>query len=198
MNTGQMMITMAAMILLSTVILSVNKNALTNSSSMAKNKYQIMAVSLGTALLEEAFGKSFDAATALNPVNGKAERAKNKTDLTQYYSLGPSNLERLRRDFNDIDDYNGYVDSAISASIDSTASLLQQKNGLIKSGDISEIFKIESKVYYVDPSAFVKLNKVNYRTWHKRMDVFITSCEKYNSLDLDTVKLSKVYSYYYF
>ena len=198
MNTGQMMITMAAMILLSTVILSVNKNALTNSSSMAKNKYQIMAVSLGTALLEEAFGKSFDATTAINPFTGEADRANKLNDLTNYNSLGPNNLERLRREFNDFDDYNGYVDSAISASIDSTASLLQQKNGLIRSGDISEIFKIQSKVYYVDPSASVNLNKVTYRTWHKRMDVFITSCAAYNFLDLDTVKLSKVYSYYYF
>ncbi|MBK8944844.1 MAG: hypothetical protein IPM32_06165 [Ignavibacteriae bacterium] len=189
MNTGQMIITMAAMILLSTVILSVNKNALNTTSSMTENKYQILGISLGTALIEEAFSKSFDAYTALNPITGEAEQADNLSDLTNYYSLGPSNLEKKRRNFNDFDDYNGFVDSASNASVDSLSSEM-------RNNDIAAIFKVESKVYYVDPSTDNKLKKVNYRTWHKRMDVLVTS--RYLGDGLDTIKLSKIYSYFFY
>lgn len=187
MNTGQMIITMAAMILLSTVILSVNKNALNTTSSMAENKYQILGISLGTALIEEAFSKSFDASTARDPITGKAEQADSYSDLTDYNSLGPSYTERKRRNFNDFDDYNGYVDSASNASIDSLSSEM-------RNDDIAAIFKVESKVYYVDPATDNKLRKVNKRTWHKRMDVFVTS--KFLGEGLDTIKLSKIYSYF--
>lgn len=188
MNTGQMIITMAAMILLSTVILSVNQNALTTTSSMVENKYQILGVSLGTALLEEAFGKAFDANTSVDPTSGNAKRVSNTSELTKYNALGPSANERRRQSFNDFDDYNNYVDSTSTTSIDSMVSMGIDVN-------LSTIFKVESKVYYVDPSASVLLNKVNKNTWHKRMDVFVTS--KYLNNGLDTIKLSKVYSYFY-
>lgn len=183
------MITMAAMILLSTVILSVNKNALNTTSSMTENKYQILGVSLGTALIEEAFSKSFDAYTARDPITGDAEKADNLSDLTNYYSLGPSPSERKRRNFNDFDDYNGFVENTSNASMDSVYSETLKN-------EISAIFKVESDVYYVDPSTDSELKKVNYRTWHKRMDVFVTS--KFLNEGKDTVKLSKIYSYFYY
>ncbi|MBI1933257.1 MAG: hypothetical protein HYS24_12040 [Ignavibacteriales bacterium] len=189
MNTGQMMITMAAMILLSTVILSVNKNALNTTTSMAENKYEILGISLGTALIEEAFSKSFDAYTSRDPLTGNTKQAGSLSDLTNYNNLGPNFSERNRRQFNDFDDYNGFVDSTSNASLDSTYSDTRDN-------EISAIFKVESKVYYIDPSIDNLLRKVNYRTWHKRIDVSITS--KYLNDGLDTIKLSKIYSYYFY
>ena len=171
MNTGQMMITMAAMMLLSTVILNVNRNALNTSTNMFESKYQILAVSLGTALIEEAFSKSFDAETANNKI---ADELK---DLS--VNLGPSNSEKYKSNFNDFDDYNGFVDMT---SDDTTM--------------MSADFKIESKVYYVDPTTSKNLEPVNYRTWHKKIDVFVTS--PFVNDGKDTVKLSKVNSYFYF
>ena len=171
MNTGQMMITMAAMMLLSTVILNVNRNALNSTTNMAESKYQILAVSLGTALIEEAFSKSFDAETASNKI------ADDLSDLTSH--LGPSNKEKQKSSFNDIDDFDGYVGNTSS---DTTL--------------LSADFILSSKVYYVDPSSSKNLEQVSYRTWHKKMDVFITS--PYINDSKDTVKLSKVYSYFYF
>ena len=171
MNTGQMMITMAAMMLLSTVILNVNRNALNTTSSMAESKYEILAVSLGTALIEEAFSKYFDANTA------DGNQANNLSDLT--LSLGPGTGEYTRSDFNDFDDYNGLYDST---STDSTI--------------ISADFVIHSKVYYVDPTISPNLTPVSYRTWHKKIDVFITS--PFLNEGKDTIKLSKVNSHYYF
>lgn len=177
MNTGQMMITMAAMILLSTVILSVNRNALNTTTKMSESKYQILAVSLGTALLEEAFSKSFDANTAPNPRTGESQIAESVTDLST--NLGPSSAEISKKLFNDFDDYNGYQDSTTN---DSTLQ--------------SAHFTLASKVYYIDPSSSNKLEPVSYRTWHKKMDVFITS--PFINNRKDTIKLSKVYSYYFF
>lgn len=171
MNTGQMMITMAAMILLSTVILNVNRNALNTTTNMSETKYQILAVSLGTALIEEAFAKSFDAETADNNI------ANDLKDLT--IDLGPANSEKNKYQFNDFDDFDGYVDST---SNDTTV--------------LSANFKLQSKVYYVDPSKSKNLEAVNYRTWHKKMDVYVTS--PYINEGKDTVKLSKVYSYFFF
>ncbi len=177
MNTGQMMITMAAMILLSTVILSVNRNALNTTTKMSESKYQILAVSLGTALIEEAFGKAFDEKTAYDTSIGTNKTAESVNDLSAY--LGKDTKENKRKLFDDFDDYNGYTDST------SNDSTLQSAN-----------FTLASKVYYVDPSTSNHLTPVSYRTWHKKIDVFITS--PFINNNKDTVKLSKVYSYYYF
>jgi hypothetical protein len=171
MNTGQMMITMAAMMLLSTVILNVNRNALNTSTGMAETKYQILAVSLGTALIEEAFSKSFDEETADYKI------ADNLTDLSS--KLGPEKNEKIKSTFDDIDDYHNYIDST---SNDSTL--------------LSANFTIESKVYYVDPTAYKNLKPVTYRTWHKKIDILVSS--PFMNEGKDTVKLSKVYSYFYF
>lgn len=171
MNTGQTMITMAAMSLLSLVILNVNKNALSSTTNMAENKYNILAISLGTALIEEAFSKSFDQATA------DGNQVADLTELTQ--NLGPGSGELSRSDFNDFDDYNNLVDSTSSDSTITSAE-----------------FVISSKVYYVDPNVSNKLPPAGYRTWHKKIDVFVTS--PFINDGQDTVKLSKVYSHYYF
>lgn len=167
MNTGQMMITMAAMVLLSTVVLNVNRNALNSTQQMAESKYQILGVSLGTALLEEAFSKPFDDATTAGNL------ADDLTDLS--LTLGPDSTS----DLDDFDDYNNYTDSTSS---DPTL--------------ISADFIINSQVYYVDPATSSQLTPVSYRTWHKKMDVNIVS--PFLNDGLDTIKLSKVYSHYYF
>ena len=61
MNTGQMMITIAAMMLLTVVILRVNTNFFNTSNLMYETKFGVMAVSLGTSIIEEASSKAFDA-----------------------------------------------------------------------------------------------------------------------------------------
>ncbi len=169
MNTGQMLISIAAMILLSTIILNVNRNSLTNIDQMDQTKYEILAVSMGNALIEEAFSKAFDEQTANNNL---------ANDVTQLsVNLGPDGGETSRKVFDDFDDYNGYTDSTQSDS-----------------SIISAVFKIRSFVHYVNPD--VSLDSVGSRTWHKRIDVYITS--PYIKNGQDTVKLSKINSHYYF
>lgn len=56
MNTGQMMLTVAAIFLLTLVILRVTSNLLTTDNVMNNSKVSLMAVSLATSLMEEATG----------------------------------------------------------------------------------------------------------------------------------------------
>lgn len=98
MNTGQMLITIGALALLSIVILRVNNNFLSTSTVLMENKFGVLAVSIGTSILEEAKGKSFDHNTDTMAV----------TSLASLTSIGPESGE-VDPLFNDFDDYDGLV-----------------------------------------------------------------------------------------
>lgn len=98
MNTGQMLITIGALALLSIVILRVNNNFLSTSTVLMENKFGVLAVSVGTSILEEAKGKSFDHNTDTMAV----------TSLAGLTSIGPESGE-VDPLFNDFDDYDGLV-----------------------------------------------------------------------------------------
>lgn len=98
MNTGQMLITIGALMLLSLVILRVNNNFLSTNTVLMENKFGVLAVSLGTSVLEEAKGKAFDENTDSAAV----------TDLTELSAIGPETGETDPL-FNDFDDFDGLV-----------------------------------------------------------------------------------------
>ena len=122
MNTGQMLLTVGAIMLLSSMILRFNRTVLTSDDVMYNSKYNVLASSLCTSLIEEAKGKAFDQETD--------SAAINKTDLLSK-SLGPDFGEKYE-DFNDFDDFNGLI------KVDSTMP--------------SAVFYVTSKVTYVDAS----------------------------------------------
>ncbi len=168
MNTGQSLITIAAMMLLSITVLRVNNNLLSTNSTLMDTKFDVLAVSLGTSLIEEASKKAFDLA-------GSDDAISDVNLLTLPASLGPSSGEHYP-DYNDFDDYNGLIDT-----IDTVPSAK---------------FIIKCEVCYID--AANPDVKVNYRTWHKKMTVKITSPSIGNDEKRDTIKLSSVFSYWYF
>lgn len=145
MNTGQMMITLGAMMLLGMVILRVNNGFLSTNSVLLDAKLGVLAVSLATSIVEDATGKAFDAATDTNSVN-------NLTDLTSSASLGPGTGE-VYPYFNDFDDFNGlsYINNTMP----------------------SAIFKIECTVGYINPSNPDVL--ISTKSWHKKLIVTVTS-----------------------
>lgn len=107
MNTGQMMITIAAMMLLSLVILRVNNGFLSTNSVLMETKFGVLGVSLATSVMEEASGKAFDENTDSNTV----------TNLSNLSTIGPEGGETYPN-FDDFDDYDGYkkiVDTMPSA-----------------------------------------------------------------------------------
>lgn len=163
MNSGHMLLSLGAMMLLSTILLGVNSNILNTNSTLDETKFSILATSLGTSIIEEANSKAFDLATVDDAVSSV-------NSLTDPNGLGPA-IGETYPNFNDFDDFNGL--SRLIATLPSA------------------VFKESCAVHYV--SAYDPSSIVNTKTWHKRIDVFITS----PSLR-DTIKLSSVCSYWYF
>jgi len=175
-NTGQMMITLGAALLLSTIVLRVNGSQLITQDSMQNNKFGILAVSLATSVIEEASEKAFDEASASNFVNSLSA-------LTPSGSFGPEPglnpdstweiLDSLET-YDDFDDYHNYTNR------DSTMP--------------SAIFDVSCLVNYVDPSDpnFITSSK----TWHKMITVSVSSPFMKTGGYQDTVKMSKVFSYW--
>lgn len=164
-----MLTSIAAMILLSTVILNVNRNSLTTTVKMDETKYEILAVSLGTAIIEEAFSKSFDEETADNNL------IDNLSDLSS--TLGPEGGEHTRLEFDDFDDFNNYSGNTNSDPTFASANMY-----------------FRCKVHYVDPS--VSLDSVSSKTWHKRITVYVSS--PFIEDSTKNIVLSKINSHYYF
>ncbi len=160
MNTGQMLITIGAMVLLGLVVLRVSSGFLTTNTVMLETKFDVLAVSLATSVIEEATGKAFDQNTDTSAVNLLSSLSTIGKDGETY------------PDFNDFDDYYGFT------KIDSTLP--------------SAIFRIDCQVGYIDP-ANPEVLKTTPKTWHKKLNVQVTSPSM-----TDTIKLSTIYSYFHF
>ncbi len=96
MNTGQMMITAGAIVLLSLVILRVNSNFLNTNSVLLDSKLGVIASSIATSIIEEATGKAFDESTVAGTVESLSSLST---------TLGPGTGE-VYPNFDDFDDYN--------------------------------------------------------------------------------------------
>ena len=160
MNLGESLLAIGAIILLSILVLSTNSTIFSTGNSLNESKFDILATSVGTSIIEEASNKAFDE----NTIDTTASKT---SDLT--LKLGPEG--ETRHNFDDFDDYNDYIGS------DSTMP--------------SAIFDYRCKVEYVISGNPEKLS--GGRSWDKKLTVYVTS----NSMS-DTVKLSTVFSYWYF
>ncbi len=144
MNTGQMLLSLAAMMLLSLVVLRQTGDTLETSDTVLASKLEIMAVSEASSMLEKISALAFDQHTRDSTFTGKVWQ------LTLPSLLGPDSTEDSVQKFNDIDDYNNY------SVVDTTAL-----------GD----FSIGCSVCYVDPAnpdvAY------GAQTWHKKVTVTV-------------------------
>jgi hypothetical protein len=100
MNSSQMLITMGAMFLLGIVILRVNNSFFTTSDVLLSSKFNIVAISLASSMIEEANSKAFDENTISASVSTYAS-------ITNFDALGPDSGE-VRMTFDDFDDFNGF------------------------------------------------------------------------------------------
>ena len=112
MNTGQTLISIGALLILSLTILRVNTRILSTDIVMQDSKLGVLAVSVATSIIEEASKKAYDAASA-------EEAVIDLSSLTSPYSLGPATGE-TPENFNDFDDYNGYTKHDTVNTIDYT------------------------------------------------------------------------------
>lgn len=165
MNTGQTLFSIGALLILSITVLKMNNFILANDTVMQDSKLGILGISLATSLIEEASKKAFDANTVANEVTSVS-------GLTNYpLGRGVGEIEDSSITFNDFDDYDNY----------------HYRHNYLPSAK----YDIYSKVYYVEPSN--PEVKVSYRTWHKKMEIIVTS----ESMD-DTIRMSTIYSYWHF
>jgi len=111
--TGNYLLTVGALALLSILILSTNNSIQNNDISITESKIIITGTSLGQTLIDEIRSKVFDEAEISGSVSSES-------DLSS--SLGPdggenftmpdsavSNTFLSASNYNDIDDYNGYI-----------------------------------------------------------------------------------------
>ena len=177
MNTGQMLITIGAIFLLSLVILRTTTNLLITDNVLNRSKVNLLAVSLATSTIEEANSKAFDANTLGSSVTSTA-------NLTTPVNLGRETGEEYPL-FNDFDDYNFFKVGPKIDSID------------IAPGD-TLIFQTFCRVDYVDASTPEVVS--NTATWNKKMTVKVTSdaMTDESTGKQDTIKMSTIFSYWYY
>jgi hypothetical protein len=109
MNTGQTLLTIVAIVLLGSNVVSFNRTFAQHGVILQQTEIGIFGISLGMSIIEESQGKAFDQATADSV-------AATVNDLST--TLGPESGETTRTDFNDFDDYNGWRDTMYVQGVD--------------------------------------------------------------------------------
>ena len=146
MGTGQTLLTIMAMLMLSRMALSVNSSNAQSGGSVEMAAYRITATSLGTSIIEEATGLAYDEKSDTVGIS-------NPTSFTASTSLGPEAGERYPI-FDDCDDFNGLH------KIDSLAG--------------SAVFITDVKVEYVTLAGTV-ITVSAAQTYNKRITVKVSS-----------------------
>lgn len=164
----QMMLSVAAMVLLGVAILSMNSAFERNNAVMSSSKVGVIATSLAMSKIEEAAGKSFDAGTIDSLLS-------TMTPLTIASKLG-CEAGDVYPFFDDLDDYNN----------------LTVKDTIDGGGTLNKIpFVTTCKVCYVLPATPDLVQLIP--TWSKKITVMVASPAM-----SDTVKQEFVYSYFHF
>ncbi|MEJ2193737.1 MAG: hypothetical protein P8X73_02620 [Ignavibacteriaceae bacterium] len=123
MNSGQMMLSIAAIFFVSLLIINVNKSTGQRITELASNESIIQSTALAEGLFEEIMAKAFDEKTITNTV-------ANADSLSSVSDLGKDGTELSNTSFDDIDDYNNYLTIYNSSGI--------------------SVFSIRVNVFYVD------------------------------------------------
>jgi hypothetical protein len=160
MGLGQTLLTILAMAMLGTLMLTVNTTTMDSGDSLEQSEYRIMASSLGISMLERATGMSFDENTVSSDVSGPS-------GLTS--TLGSESGE-TEATFDDFDDYNGFSKWVLGNAI------------TFRSAD----FHLWSRVDYVSIiSDTVKVS--GGQTYHKQLHVWVASPFMKDTLQFSTV-----------
>jgi len=160
MNTGQMLLTLGALVLFSLLVLRVNSSQLSTQETMQNSKFGILAVSVASSFIEAATEKAFDE-------NSIDDFITSLSSLTSKGNFGTDMNENpdSTNTFDDFDDYDGY-----------TATVTNMP---------SAVFNVSCNVNYVDPEggSFIASTK----TWHKQLVVKVTSPSMSDTIQMTKV-----------
>jgi hypothetical protein len=170
MGTGQTMLTMLAMVLMSFLLLRVNSLFLQTNTTLFTTKFEVLAFSLGQSMIQEIESEAFDEATVTAVVASTASLST---------VLGPETGETYAT-FDDIDDFNNYTRTVTNLP--------------------SAIFYLKCKVEYVNsatPDVATSTPTWNKRiTVFVTSPSMMTNAK--DVIKADTVKVSQVFSYWIF
>ena len=170
MGTGQTMITLSAMVLLSFLILRVNNLFLQTNTTLYTTKFDVLAFSLAQSMIQEIESENFDQSTVNAVVSSTASLST---------TLGPESGETYAT-FDDIDDFNNYTRSVTNLP--------------------SAVFNLKCKVEYVNsatPDVATTTPTWNKRITVSVTSPSMMISAK-DVTRADTVKLSQVFSYWIF
>lgn len=175
MSTSQTLLSMAAMVFLSTILLSFYRLLAGTGDDISSGQDGILATTISTSYVELAQGMSFDEITDSSDI-----ALNNVSVLTAPGSLGRDHVsEDSIHNFNDFDDFNNY-------------SVVKEAPGT------GRRYRTTFKVSYADPNN-VGQNS-NVRTFLKRLDIktWRVAPPPAGGAQLDTVKMSTVLGYFHF
>ena len=172
MSAGHTLLTICAMMLLTTILLNFYKLMANNSDTIAGGQDGILQTTLATSYIERASGLAFDSVTDTSAV---AIGLPSK--LTLYNKLGPEAGagEDSVYKFNDFDDFNNLI-------------VEEQANGSTRT------YKTTFKVSYVSPGNIETV--LSTQSFTKRLD--IKTWRTFPPGRTDTLKLSMVMGYFHF
>lgn len=181
MGSGQMIMTILGMVLLSMVILTMNRGFYNTNTTMASSRYNILGISVANSIMEDATGLRFDEATTGGTITSPSQ-------ATPIASLGLDAGETAAnlKTFDDFDDYNAFKTTPKLDTI------------LVTGTTKKIIFNTICKVDYVTASN--PSQAATSQTYHKRLRIWVYCPEIRDpkTLVTDTIKLSTVFSYWYF
>jgi len=172
MSTGQTLLTIGAFILLTTILQGLYNSLINVGSDISGGQDGILATTIATSYSEIATGLAFDNVTA------KSDTVLiTLTALT--YPCGPEAGEDSLINFNDFDDFNGFVDTKAA-------------------GGSGRRYTTRFTVSYVDSNNIGTI--VNYRTNLKRLDMrtWRTFPGPVSGDIVDTLTTSIVMGYFHF
>jgi energy-converting hydrogenase Eha subunit C len=185
MNTGQMMLTAMAMVLLGITTISMNRNSLNSGTIVRQTEIGIYGVSLATSYIERAATLQFDRydtstgtiitlLSQLTPINSLG------------YETGHGEKANDPTHWDDFDDYNNMCIQDTMPGVG--------------------IFLTRASVYYVNDLNANPGSLPTTPTWYKRMDVFTSgnlgrgvftdTGSTATQMGVDTIKLSYIFSYF--
>lgn len=161
MNTGQTLLISIGLLLFTIFILTVYRSTASRFAIVISNEALLTGSALAQSMVDQIIQKSFDEKTIDKVVF-------HPDSLTPASMLGPEFNETDVSKFDDIDDYNNYI----------------QNDSLPRLGR----FKSFVKVNYVDQTNPDQTSTI--RTFFKKISVFVT-----NDFVKDTVKIYRIVSY---
>ncbi len=166
-----MLLTIGAMVLLGTVVLTTNRAINDSGQVLLKSNYGLEGVAVATSVIERAQNLAFD------------QYSKDSTWVFSLAALTPPNQlgqESSTGDtLDDFDDFNGQPGGSGRTETDSVSA---------------GVCMVLTRVFYVYRDGSGNFVPSTQATWSKMLDVRV-----WNTMDpSDTVHMSTIYSYWYF